>query len=266
MKCPDEQTLAAFMEGELSTNAAGELHVHLADCAGCRQAIERLRETAGQLRRARAAEDPNFVSQVLQRLPAGHRRHPGRWLIVWALPAAAAFAVFLSASLHHHDGEFVARGSAKPGPAEPATHLGVEVFVHPQSRERNRVAMRGGERVENGDGFSFVVSNRFGRDVYLCIFAIDGAQSVHWFYPSYTDAATEPQAIRVPASPATMALSQGVTPEGLAPGRLSLVALFLARPVRVSEVEKVVAEAALGTIASRLPVLAQQTQIIDVIK
>ncbi len=266
MKCPDEQTLAAFMEGELSTNAAGELQVHLADCAACRQAFERLREIAGQLRRARADDDPHFVSQVLERLPAGHRRHPGRWLVALALPAAAAFAVFLSASLHHHDGEFVARGSARPGPAEPATHLGVEVFVHQQSRERNRVAMRGGERIENGDGFSFVVSNRLGRDVYLCLFAIDNAQAVHWFYPSYTDAATEPQAIRVPATPAIMPLSQGVTPEGLAPGRLSVVALFLARPVRVSEVEKVVAGAALSAIAQRLPVLAQQTQIIDVIK
>jgi hypothetical protein len=44
------------------------------------------------------------------------------------------------------------------------------------------------------------------------------------------------------------------------------VALFLARPVRVSEVEKVVTEAALSAIAQRLPVLAQQTQIITVIK
>jgi hypothetical protein len=126
--------------------------------------------------------------------------------------------------------------------------------------------MRGGERIENGDGFSFVVSNRFGRDVYLCLFAIDSAQAVHWFYPSYTDAATEPQAIRVPATPAIMSLSQGVTPEGLAPGRLSVVALFLARPVRVAEVEKIVSEAALSAIAQRLPVLAQQTQVINVIK
>ena len=266
MKCPEEQTLAAFMEGELSTNAAGELRIHSVDCAGCRRALERLRETAGQLRLSRAAEDPHFVSQVLERLPAGRRRHPGRWLVALTLPAAAAFAVFLSASLHHHDGEFVARGSVKPGLAEPATHLGVEVFVHQQSRERNRVAMRGGERIENGDGFSFVVSNRLSRDVYLCLFAIDSAQAVHWFYPSYTDAATEPQAIRVPAAPAIMPLSQGVTPDGLAPGRLSVVALFLARPVRVSEVEKVVTEAALSAIAQRLPVLAQQTQIITVIK
>jgi hypothetical protein len=172
MKCPDEQTLAAFMEGELSTNAAGELQIHLADCAGCRQAIERLRETIGQLRLARAVEDPHFVSQLLDRLPASRRRHPGRWLVALALAAAAAFVVFWGVSLHRRDGEFVARGNAKPGLAEPATHLGVEVFVHPQSRDKNRVAMRGGERVENGDGFSFVVSNRFGRDVYLCLFAI----------------------------------------------------------------------------------------------
>jgi Putative zinc-finger len=266
MKCPDQQTLVAFMEGELSTNAAGELQAHLSDCAGCRQALERLREITGQLRRGCAAEDPHFVSQVLERLPAGHRRHPGRWLVALALPATAAFAILLSASLHHHDGAFVARGSARPGPAEPATHLGVEVFVHQQSREKNGVAMRGGEQIENGDGFSFVVSNRFGRDVYLCLFAIDSAQVVHWFYPSYTNAATAPQAIRVPAAPAIMPLAQGVTPEGLAPGRLSLVAIFLARPVRVSEVEKVVAETALSAIAQRLPVLAQQTQIINVIK
>ena len=266
MKCPDQQVLAAFMEGELSTNAAGELQAHLADCAGCRRACERLRETVGQLRRARAAEDPNFTSQVLQRLPEARRRHPGRWLVTLALPAAAAFAVFWGSSSHHRDGEFAARGGPKSGPVEPATRLGVEVFVHPQSHEKDRVAMRGGERIENGDGFSFVVSNRFGRDVYLCLFAIDSAQAVHWFYPSYTDAASEPQAIRVPATPAIMPLSQGVTPEGLAPGRLSVVAVFLARPVRVSEVEKVVAEAALSSLAQRLPVLAQQTQIINVMK
>jgi hypothetical protein len=266
MKCPDEQTLAAFMEGELSTNAAGELQAHLADCAGCRQALERLRETVRQLRHARAAEDPRFVGQVLERLPTGHRRHPGRWLVALALPTAAALLVFWHAPAQHREGEFVARGSGKAGPAEPATHLGVEVFVHPRSRQKNRVAMRGGERIENGDGFSFVVSNRFGRDVYLCLFAIDSAHAVHWFYPSYTDTATAPQAIRVPAAPAIMPLAQGVTPEGLAPGSLSVIALFLARPVRVSEVEKVVAEAALITIAQRLPVLAQQTQIINVVK
>jgi hypothetical protein len=52
----------------------------------------------------------------------------------------------------------------------------------------------------------------------------------------------------------------------LAPGRLSVVAVFLARQVRVSEVEKVVAEAALSSLAQRLPVLAQQTQIINVMK
>jgi hypothetical protein len=264
MKCPDQQTLAAFMEGELSTNAAGELQAHLSDCAGCRQAFERLRETVGRLKHARTAEDPRFVGQVLERLPAGRRRHSVRWLVALALPAAAAFAVFWGVPSLHRGGEFVARGGARP--AEPATHLGVEVFVHQQSREKNRVAMRGGERIENGDGFSFVVSNRLSRDVYLCLFAIDSAQAVHWFYPSYTDAATEPQAIRVPAAPAIMPLSQGVTPDGLAPGRLSVVALFLARPVRVSEVEKVVTEAALSAIAQRLPVLAQQTQIINVIK
>jgi predicted anti-sigma-YlaC factor YlaD len=260
------------MEGELSTNVAGEMQAHLANCAGCRQALQRLRETAGRLRHARAAEDPSFVSQVLQRLPEISRRHPGRWLVGLALPAAATLVIFLIVPSHRRDGEnsesgaFVARGGPKGGSVEPATHLGVEVFVHPQSHEKNRVAMRGGERIENGDGFSFVVSNRFGRDVYLCLFAIDSAQVVHWFYPSYADAATEPQAIRVPAAPAIMPLSQGVTPEGLAPGRLSVVALFLARSVGVAEVEKVVAEAALSTIAQRLPVLAQQTQIINVMK
>lgn len=43
------------------------------------------------------------------------------------------------------------------------------------------------------------------------LFALDAQREVHWFYPAYLDAGTDPRSIVIEATPEVQSLPQGVS-------------------------------------------------------
>jgi hypothetical protein len=87
------------------------------------------------------------------------------------------------------------------------------------------------------DGLSFTIYNRSRAPQQLLLFAVDSHQEVHWFYPAFEDAQSNPTSVTVPGAPEVTTLSEGVVMEGPAPGALQLVALFVPKVTAVREVE-----------------------------
>ena len=68
------------------------------------------------------------------------------------------------------------------------------------------------------------------------IFGIDEHRHVYWFYPSWTDAQSDPPAVAAPASMVLRELPDAVT-QKLDGNLLQVEALFLDAPLTVKQVE-----------------------------
>jgi hypothetical protein len=97
-----------------------------------------------------------------------------------------------------------------------------------------------GAVVRAGDGLAFSYRNPPDtRATHLLVFAVDQRGRIYWFWPAWTDAASDPQALAVPAGDAPVELAEAVR-HPLPPGRLTVHALFARRPYRVREIEAAV--------------------------
>ncbi len=258
MTCPDSQALVAYLEGTQPRAVADDLGTHVASCTACRAALGHLEAVRATLRCSTLAPDPQFVSEVMQRLP---NRRPLVWFRALApvvLGAAAASVLWLlTIAVPPSTPLPVARGDAAHG---SLSQLGVEVFLHPQGQSHARSLIQGGEALHPGDGLSFVVHQPSGKSLYLCLFAVDAKQEVHWFYPAYLNAQHPPEALRLAPESERVSLPEGVVPEGVAAGPLQVVALFLDRPVNVAEVEHRLQISPRPPWKPALPVIAEQVQ------
>lgn len=81
----DDETLSAFIDGELEAAAGDAARAHAASCAECRARLERLRAASAAFRRAGERELPlGFTARVKAKVLPVRR----------SIGAALAFAVF----------------------------------------------------------------------------------------------------------------------------------------------------------------------------
>jgi hypothetical protein len=105
-----------------------------------------------------------------------------------------------------------------------------------------------GAVVRAGDGLAFSYRNPPATKAsHLLVFAVDQGGRIYWFWPAWTDAASDPQALAVPASDAPVELAEAVR-HPWPPGRLTVHALFARRPYRVREIEAAVAAQGLAAL------------------
>jgi len=63
--CPDEMTLASFLDGRLGKAELAEMELHLGHCEKCRKAVDELRDILSQM--DPLSEDPAVIKNVADR-------------------------------------------------------------------------------------------------------------------------------------------------------------------------------------------------------
>jgi hypothetical protein len=204
--------------GAGSPRADRRLFGHLRSCEPCRaryRAHSLLEELGGDLGRARLARGL-FAP-----------RRPVRPLWVAAFAAAALLIVFV----RRDRPEFQARGGlAQLRPTVTLYRLGAAGAVE-----------RTGAVIRAGDAIAFSYVNPSARPhSHLMVLATDDQGRVYWFWPAWQDPAGNPTAVPIRAGDTPVELGEAVR-QPLAPGLITVTALFCDRPVTVREAEAALA-------------------------
>jgi len=120
-KCPPEERLGAFFDGELPEAEAAAIEAHVGSCAACSGELASLRElyeVAGswQAPAVSEAEWQTTWQAIAERVDARRRRGVWRPRVAWAVAVAAALT--LAAGLYALRG-----GAGRPGPELAREHV-----------------------------------------------------------------------------------------------------------------------------------------------
>lgn len=222
---------------------------HLPGCATCRERYER------QLLLSRL--DPRALD-ARTRLARGlglDAREPlvpwswGRWLVPVAVACLALFMVRVPWTSASDGTGFTARGGS--GQASPERL--VVYAVEPQGP-----AAPLGDTLRASQELAFAYRNPDAKR-FLMVFARDAAGRVYWYYPSWTDAAQDPEAMpisgREAGDDALHELPEAIS-HPLEPGPLTLHAVFLDAPLTVRQMEALLAGTAVlppDAVSTELP-------------
>jgi uncharacterized membrane protein YphA (DoxX/SURF4 family) len=262
------RTLAAFLEGEVTRSEAAEIEAQLRDCAVSRRRLDRLDELRGALtavpeeldgvdlidgvRQAIAAAPPlggvDVVDDVRRVIAVAPPREDVRarrtvWRRTATFAAAAVvMAVVAGVAVWRSAGpapveEGVRAKSAAPGVAEDRW-VGIDVFrLGDDGLAR---PLGNAAQLRSGDGLVLRYTN-LGREPfgYVMVFAVDAARAVHWYYPAYEVAGSDPTSVGIQRGN-SIALEDAVRHD-LPPGPLIIYGLFTRAPLGVGAVERTVA-------------------------
>jgi len=259
MKCPSDEQLLLFVLGELSVNESEAVARHRAACADCRAALRERTELLSDLRATPELEssEDEFTRRVLarrdrQQSPGSSSRSTRGWARALAVSLVAAAALF--ALLPRFETELAMHSQADHGQPRGTTTAGLaaEPFAE-LFRVRDGVFTPLGEAaLTAGDAIAVRCSNAGDEPVRLLVFALDAESTVHWLYPAYLDAATNPESITIAARTRDRLLDEMVEPEAPRAGALRVFALFSRAPLTVADIEAHRAELALTTLPAFL--------------
>jgi hypothetical protein len=215
--CSFASLVEAHFAQSISPDDELRLRAHLPGCSECTRHYER--------------------RALLQRVPAVDRlgaalglpaaRRPSRARFAWVLVPVAA-ALMLTVWLRPVEGD----GFTPRGADAGASLAWLEVYrlAAGQSPVPNAT------RLASVDALAFAYRNPESHP-YLMVFAVDAAQHVHWYFPEWTQAETDPAAVSISGGHALTELRAAIT-QPLSPGPLKLHALFLDSPLTVRSVER----------------------------
>jgi hypothetical protein len=235
----EHQLVEQHFTGRASAGGDRRLWRHLPGCPPCRDRyralslLESLEPEAGERARDRLAR-AIFAP-----------RPPRRAFYGVALAAAAAVVLLVALPREH----FTARGGA-PEERGPRPSLSIARLLPGGAAERVGAVIRAGDSL----AFSYVNPPEVGA-THLMIFAVDEAARVYWFWPAWTSAGDDPEAVTIGASAAPVELAQAVR-HPLPPGKLTVHALFSRHPHHVRELE---AATAAGQLTALDGVLVSET-------
>jgi len=232
------ETLAAYLEGELTQSESVRLAEDLRQDPEAQRRLEQLRRISDVLRRQDSElEGLDLVYGVRQALlePASPAwKHPARWLAAGGFAAAAGVALFAALRSPTVDAsEFQARSAGTPS-ADATRWAGVKIYSSHAGAEPQ--LLQG--RLSRGDGLLFAYTNLGAQPFdYLMLFAVGASGQIHWFYPAYEQLGDNPQSIEIEHGMAEVMLPQVVRHQ-YTPGPLFVYALFSRKPLRVLQVEE----------------------------
>lgn len=256
MKCASQQELVRAELGELTVNQLRTLDEHVAVCSGCARARDQIRQLAADLSRVPAPlQGGEFVARVMaaraqEPVAQPRRRSYFPLLSAAALVLVVAGSVKLLADRPGAEDSWTARGQGTKSKI-PLNAPASEVLV----MREGKLLPLSGQTLSSVDAFAVRYLNPTSQTQYLAAFAVDAAGAVHWIFPAYLDAATDPSS--VPLAPATdeRLLPQLVAPEKPAPGPMRVFTLTSPKPTSVKRVEESLRDAPPGTSAG--PALAR---------
>jgi hypothetical protein len=204
---------------------------HLPGCERCRARyrartlLESLEPDGGERARERMA----------RAVFARRRPRPA----LWAGGLAAAAALVLLVAWPRDD--FRSRGGDE---VSSAARPALSIFRVPPGGAAERV----GAVVRAGDGLAFAYrSPAPAGATHLMVFATDRTGRVYWFWPAFTDPASDPAALAIGVAETSVELPEAIR-HRLPSGPLTMHALFARRPYRVSEIEAAVAARGLAAL------------------
>jgi len=246
MTCPEREELIRFRERALREHRADEIRAHVAGCTACRDRLAGLATLVADLRAPIAfpggPPGSREVARVMARLDAPPPALRPAWpRFALAALAAAGAIVFAAAWPARDRGAFTARGGTAPLAADHVTaeaidrEVGTTLFALVPHAE----PLAAGARVSSSTGFVLGTRN-LSRAVPLFVlaFAVDARDELHWLYPAFTTAGSDPAALPLPASDATRLMPDSVVLEGVAAGPLRVIVMVGAERLHVSAIER----------------------------
>ena len=240
--CPRSTDLLRLLDGEVTRNQETQLRAHLERCAACREQATRvtqlLEDIAAPFDPIACADGAKEVLRAIQEgreaspLPAP--RKPVRfWAGAFAMAAAAALALWVSLGRGVLPQQtFQSRGDTRN---EGFAHrVGIAVYAP----IAHHAPLREGARIAAQTAFTAAYRNlEQKRSVHLLLFGLDSRGEIHWLYPAFTDANSDPAAIHLPYNPRETVLSDSVVLDRPALGRFRLFSVITPQPVHVSAIE-----------------------------
>jgi hypothetical protein len=249
MRCYSEQELVQAELGELTINQVRDLDGHAAGCSRCAQARQEIRQLTEDLAPQPSPED-GFVQRVMasrKMAPAvaPRRRRFVPWFAAAALVLLAAGTAKVALDRAAHKDTWTARGHRGGASLDtPAT----EVMV----MRGGQLLPLSGQVLSPTDAFAVRYVNPSNDTQYLAAFAVDAAGAVHWLFPEYLDAATDPPSVALAPAKDERLLPQVVALERPAPGPMRVVTLTAPEPTTVKRIERALQEASSGMSAGRV--------------
>lgn len=249
--CLQEEELFALVDGALAEKDARLLRDHAKACDACTKSIATLDRALSCLADEEALDVAAHADAVLAALdrplpvprPRGWQR-PAVTLGIGAMAAAAAFVLGIDFGRHSEEG-FAARG---PSSAEHGIRRSVAIDVQTLEADVARPLVPGAT-VSASTRFVASHRNTGSTTAYAMVFGVDAHGVVHWLYPAYESAGTDPASVPLPPTRGRdVSMGTGVSFDDMSPGRLSVISLLSRAPLRLSTIE---ARAALGIEALR---------------
>jgi len=248
MKCIEASELYRLILDELDPDRAAAIEHHLGHCERCASAWNEVQRLVGHLAPDEGEfDDPAFAGDVMTLVRLGRTQkkepHPSWWEALvgrWRAGLATALVAAATASLvllvwprpEGPDSGFQSRGGAE----SPDSWVSIQAY-----RAAGTAHQPISSALAADDALAFTYSNR-SRGVYrfLMILGVDRTGHVFWYYPAYTRAGEDPASVPISSSENPQTLPQQVRHD-LRPGELRLFGLFSRAPLRVHQVEAVVA-------------------------
>jgi hypothetical protein len=248
--CPSHLEWLSLIDGEATENRAAELRVHAGDCSRCAQELEMQLQLVGDLA-APVLVSSDAVAAVMRRLESAER--PARrwgwrgWTLTGgALAAAAAVAFLIVPSTGIDRGIFSARGHRVPW----SQKVGVEVWTIESSPRK----LEAGSVLSHATPMVASYHNVDAAAAYLLVFALDMRGEIHWAYPGFEDAKTDPAAVRLEPLQMNKVLPDSVMLDELPAGPLELVTFISRESIHVSRIESLpVPERSVASLHARFP-------------
>lgn len=230
-------TLAAFLEGELSEAERARVDTALRHDSDAKQRLTQVAHVRDVLsHQDNELEDIDLVPGVRHALlqPAPVPSRLPHSLAAGGVVVAASVALFVAVRPlgAPRDQEFQPR-SALANAADSTRWAGVKIY---RLREGLTPEPLQG-KLSRDQGLLFSYTNLGAKPFdYLMVFALAGSGKIHWFYPAYEQAGSDPQSVHIERGVADLML-RDVVRHDYASGTLHVCALFSRAPLAVTQVE-----------------------------
>ncbi|QRK06228.1 hypothetical protein JQX13_39915 [Archangium violaceum] len=226
-----------------------QMRAHVTGCATCRDRYTRLELLARLDPRAPKARERLARGLGFSSSAATTPSTP--WLPALTVLAAACVALLLvRVPGVREDAAFTPRGGEAV--AEPAL-----LVVYAVGRDGSVAPV--GDRVRPEQELAFGYRNPEAKR-FLMVFGVDSAGRVHWYFPSWTVPEEDPTALPISPGDELHELPEAIS-HPLAPGHLSVHAIFLDVPLTVRQMEERLGAAGSREVTTALPEGALHTTL-----
>lgn len=223
---PTEEELVSYLLGEAPPERAQALARWSAEFP---EQVEPLRQLMQALQ---VRDEVELVPGIEARLTARQRRR--RWTGFFALAAAACALALVVIALPSEE-ELRTKGATSAA----NEWAGVELYL---SRE-GEAPVRLKDSLDAGDGLLVAYTNGGGEPFsHLAVFGVASDGRVYWYYPAWLDETEDPMSVPIATTAQPREFPERITHD-LPRGRFVVHAVFSRRPLRVSELERLVGEA-----------------------